>query len=148
LACMKLQQVSRERWDYCGQRRPLKRTRRDHHSGSFDRRIVGRDDKAPGCRIAGERNDLCVAPHTSVEEVRIVLDEPRHLFVMRKRVGLVAFVCISRKFKRPVGKLEVQGIPALTVPSLRHAATLEDEMLPRLLTEMVAHGQTRLSAAD
>jgi hypothetical protein len=61
---------------------------------------------------------------------------------------IIATVLVPRQTNVVVGKLKCQRIPALTVPPLRYALPLQDDVFAAALTQAVAHDESRLATAD
>ena len=66
----------------------------------------------------------------------------------RESVWIVTLVFVSGQFDCPVGELKAEGIPAFAAPTLTHSAPFEDHMFSSELTEILAHGQPGMPAAD
>jgi hypothetical protein len=89
-----------------------------------------------------------VGPYRRGDRLRVVRKEVDNLGQRSVAVGIVALVVVSRQPALPVGRQQVQRIPALGAPAMRHLAALEHHVINRPLREATTHGEAGVAGPD
>jgi hypothetical protein len=76
------------------------------------------------------------------------LYEPNNFAAWHKTIGIVALVLVSRQFDCPIGELEVERVLPFAAPSFSNSASFENYVFSSELTEIIAHRQPSMTAAD
>ncbi len=86
--------------------------------------------------------------HGCIGEIGILVDEIDHLGHAHETVRVLACVVESRQTTLPIGRQQLQRIPALVAPGVRDLAALEHDVLDRTLAEEIARRQPGVASTN
>ena len=99
-------------------------------------------------RALGDFGDLAVFDNRRIETLCKGVEVIGDFLFDHKAVGIVAFVGEARQAALPVWGHKAEGIPAVDAPRVEGLVTFQNDVIHAFLTEIIADGQSCLTAAD